>query len=169
MIKRVELPEAGLVRNLLDYDPTTGVFRWKTPALRSNMKIGDVAGRDDPCGYRSIKICGVHFKSHRLAWLLMTGEQPPVHIDHVNGNRADNRWSNLRRATQSENGGNSKVHSAKNSFKGVSRVGGSRTWVARITCQGKAKYLGSFDTPEQAHGAYKKAAVELFGEFARDA
>jgi hypothetical protein len=91
------------------------------------------------------------------------------HVDHVNGNPLDNRRSNIRLATPSQNMMNKKLTKANHSgFKGVSRDPrhAHSRWVANITIQRKQKYLGTFDTKELAHAAYCAAAAELHGEFA---
>lgn len=89
-------------------------------------------------------------------------------IDHEDGDRMNCQRDNLRVATRSQNQGNRKLQSNNTTgFKGVSKFKGRNKWFARITVNGKYNHLGSFDTPEDAHAAYCKAATEHFGEFAR--
>jgi hypothetical protein len=108
--------------------------------------------------------------AHRLAWVLAHGENPPAdkQIDHINKKRDDNRLSNLRLASGTENRINGRL-SPRNStgMRGVYPMRGR--YAARIKClDGRRHFLGSFDTPEQAHHAYMKAAKALHGEFASD-
>ena len=106
------------------------------------------------------------YRAHRLIWLMYHGQWPPQEIDHINGDRADNRIVNLRLATASQNRANSKVYKTNRcGFKGVARTPYGR-WVARIHFE-KTKYLGTFDTPEEAHAAYVRAAQAAHGIFAR--
>ena len=107
------------------------------------------------------------YKAHRLAWLYMTGEWPTGFIDHINGNRADNRYANLRSASRTENLANSTVYRAgKDTPKGVRQVPGGK-WTARIQKNNQPIFLGRFDTADAAAAAYRTAAVNLFGDFAR--
>jgi hypothetical protein len=94
----------------------------------------------------------------------MTGAWPPNDVDHINGVRDDNRWTNLRLATRAENLRNMKAKTNKTGLKGVYLNAGRYT--ARIRHNYTSHYLGRFDTPEEAHAAYRKAADALHGEFA---
>lgn len=161
-------PTAERIRELLDYDRETGWFRWRnTPRKDGPPKR---AGNLTQTGYRRIEIGGCEYREHRLAWLYVYGVWPTQDIDHINGVRDDNRIANLRLATRSQNLGNARRSSAnKSGFKGVSSSG--RKWKALIAIPytGRYRYLGTFDTPEQAHAAYVRAARETYGEFARSA
>jgi hypothetical protein len=163
---------AERLRELLHYDPETGIFTWLTRATvsrRWNTRyVGTTAGSVDCHGYIAIKLIGQLNRAHRLAWLYMTGEWPSNDIDHINGNRADNRLENLRPATRSQNNANSRTQSRNTSgLKGVHKQSRGYTWAARIKINGSQHYLGNFKTPESAHAAYIVAAEKLFGEFAR--
>lgn len=155
------------VKELLHYDPETGAWTQKTRRKGSGLIPGEPAGCIAPSGYLMIGIDYRRYRAHRLAWLWMTGEMP-ANVDHINGNRADNRWGNLRVADQSQNTANSKRSKANTSgFKGVSRHWPSGKWQAGIVKNRRRQYLGLFETPKQAHDAYCVKAKEIYGEFAR--
>jgi hypothetical protein len=150
------------LKTLLDYDPRTGVFRWREG--RSNIAEGDVAGCKRKDGYILIGIDGIVYLAHRLAWLYMQGKWPPRGIDHRNTDKGDNRWRNLRLATTSQNNCNARAR-GKIPFKGVSRK--RNKFKASIWINKKHHWLGCFDTPEEAHVAYCLASKRLHGEFSR--
>lgn len=152
------------VRGLLDYDPETGIFRWKVNRRRARR--GAVAGcLDKVYGYIRVMIDGKSHLAHRLAWIYQVGIFDRE-IDHVNLKRDDNRISNLREADRSQNGSNARIRkNNKSGFKGVTKDRAS--WRAQITHRSKTIKLGSFQTPQEAHAAYCEAAHRLHGEFAR--
>jgi hypothetical protein len=153
------------LRERFFYDPLTGDFAWRSPP--HNCKKGAVTGRTIGNGSREVRFKDSYRSAHRLAWLYMYGQWPDGNLDHINGNRADNRISNLRIATWSQNGANKgRQTNNKSGFKGVCRTrrGG---WQAQIKKDGKVLFLGVHKTPEEAHAAYCKAATKLHGAFAR--
>lgn len=158
---------AERLRELLHYDSETGVFARRVQ--RGGQHSGSVAGtvfrhKNRRTTYIRINIDGVLHLAHRLAWLYVNGERV-AEIDHLDGDGTNNRLSNLRQASRSENGANVAMY--RNNvcgFKGVSAHG--RGWRAEIMKGLKKIYLGTFDTPEKAHAAYCAAAERLFGEFA---
>ena len=157
------------LKEVLEYNPDTGVFTWKK--VNSNrIKVGDVAGcKANNKGYISImiRINKKLYSAHRLAHLYMTGNFPPIDIDHINHNPSDNRWCNLRAATKSQNLANVKMHKDNTTgYKGVSCDKRINKYKAEIRHNGKRITLGYFDTPIEAHAAYKKKAIEICGEFA---
>lgn len=153
------------LRELLHYDAATGIFTRLTRASR-RTRIGAIAGAINDQGYIGINLDGRSYKAHRLAWLYMHGAWPTSFIDHVNGNRADNRICNLREATRSQNLGNSRVaRSGRDLPKGVTRRDGR--FVARIQAQNRSVFLGYFNSADAAADAYRNAATTLFGQFAR--
>ncbi len=163
---------ADRLRELLIYDPATGLFRWRVDRLgyRGNayVKAGQAADHVEAAGYVVIRIDGKRYKAHRLAFLYMTGAFPPDFVDHINGHRADNRWQNLRPATRSQNGGNRGLNTRnKTGVKGVYPEG--KRYRAMIQMNGKQSRLGTFDTIAEAQAAYLKAANDAFGDFARRA
>jgi hypothetical protein len=98
----------------------------------------------------------------------MTGRWAKPTIDHRDGDCTNNRWNNLRRATRSQNNANrSRPRHNTSGYKGASRCRRSGKWLAHIGINGKIIFLGRFETPQEAHAAYLKAARKLFGEFAR--
>ena len=148
------------LKELLDYDPDTGVFRWKI--ARQSRRIGTVAGGTSGNGYRQIMLYGKMYKVHRLAWLFVHGEFPTGDLDHVNRDRQDNRIANLRIASKSENQWNRSLDKDNTSgFMGVSWHKKDKKWRARIQAHKKNRHLGNFDTPEEAHEAYLAAKNEL--------
>jgi hypothetical protein len=154
------------LRELLHYNPETGVFTRKTGSRA--FKVGEEAGYVNTDGYRRLMIEWKRYQAHRLAWLYMTGDWPTKEIDHINGDKSDNRFSNLRQASSAENSRNVKRHVDNASgFKGICFHKYSGRWMARIKTDGKCKSLGYFGTPEEAHTAYRDAALKLHREFAR--
>lgn len=140
------------LKDLLDYNQNTGVFRWRA---RPRVRAGKIAGHTRPDGYIAIRVNWELHLAHRLAWLYMTGEFPKEHIDHINGKTGDNRFSNLREATNSLNMQNQKKATKRNTagLLGVQQNCGGRHQ-AVLTLNGKRHRFGTFDTPEQAHAAY---------------
>jgi hypothetical protein len=155
------------LRELLLYDPDTGHFVWLV-APCNKVVAGSRAGTAKSNGYRQLSIDGVKYREHIVAWFYVTGEWPPYDLDHRNGIRHENYFTNLRCATEWQNTLNRVVRRDNLcGFKGVHKKG-SR-WRARITVNGARLFLGSFNTPEEAHTAYCAAADVHFGEFARHA
>lgn len=154
------------LKELLDYDPHTGVFVWNVATGR-RVKPGSVAGHRKRDGYIRIRIDGEPYRAHRLAFVFMTGECPEF-IDHINGDTSDNRIGNLRECTVAQNQHNQKPQKGRSSkFKGVSWAKRDRRWTSAIKAYGIRKHLGSFTSEIDAAMAYDKAASELFGDFAK--
>jgi hypothetical protein len=154
---------AARLREILNYCPETGVWTWiKTENFR--LKPGSIAGRTDRDGYREISIGKRHYRSGRLAFLYMLGEWPPrdMHVDHIDHCPSNDRWTNLRLATQSQNQANTRRRTSSG-LKGVKFRDGK--WLATISVNNKKKHLGSFINPSDAHAAYVAAGRELHGEF----
>lgn len=168
---------AEMARELLNYDPDTGEFRWKprTAALfaksyhtaehncavwnklYSGGVVGYVSKRD---GYRRVSIFDTRYLLHRLAWLISLGTWPSSEIDHINGKRDDNRLENLREATPAENSQN-RSHKSVRGLLGASWFKRDNNWRATIKINKKWTYLGYFDTEQEAHEAY--LAAKRFG------
>ena len=166
-----QLVDAKTLRSVVSYDPSTGVFTWlprdENKWWNANY-AGKRAGSLDRKGYLRILYNYRPYLAHRLAFLYMTGSFPKDAVDHRDGDRANNRWSNLRPATETENHRNRK-RSIRNStgFKGVSWCNTKKRFRAAIKDDDKARHLGYFRAAEEAAEAYRKAAVAAFGEFAR--
>lgn len=165
MTKAKELPDINRIKELLHYNPLTGVFTWKDPGKGIKEK-GAVAGCVNKLhGYTCLNIDGKKYRAHRLAFVYMTGECPPE-VDHKNRNRSDNRWVNLREATRSQNNVNSKLrNNNKSGFRGVCWCKNTQKWKATINVGGNQKWLGRHSTMEKAFEAYRFAAIELYGDF----
>jgi hypothetical protein len=164
----------GLTRKFLNeilrYDPSTGTLynRYRPEKSSywnkrfSNKKTGGLHSY----GGIGVWVDGVLYQAHCLIWIMMTGEHPSPEIDHIDGDRANNRWKNLRIVMHAENMKNQKPRngSPHKGAKWNKRMG---RWQAAITVNYKRLHLGTFDTAEEAHGVYCKAAKKLHGKFAR--
>jgi hypothetical protein len=160
--------EIERLRQLLNYEPTTGVFTRRL-AIGRRSKVGDVAGYVDRShGYVSLSVDGREYYAHVLAVAYVTGEWPAPHtVDHRNRKRSDNRWSNLRRCVRKTNNRNlSKQVRRTSTLKGVTWHKGGQKWMAQIHADGKRQYLGLFEDERKAHEAYAVAAAKLHGDFA---
>lgn len=164
------------LKELVHYCPDLGLFWWKERPVRTredrifNTKYaGQIAGNRSSHGYGRIGVYGTRYYVHRLAWFYMTGEWPAEDVDHANGWKLDNAFTNLRSASRSQNMANRPANSNNTTgFKGVfKRKNG--TFSAQIGINKSKEPLGTFDTPEEASEAYTKRAHELYGEFARSA
>lgn len=158
------------LRELLRYDPETGDLIWRAPrvALGGGAKPGDVAGYVSGDGYIRVSVDNRRYLAHRLAWFWMLGIWPVGTVDHRNRKKSDNRWDNLREATYSQNGVNRHRTRKHPLPRGVYPVDGSSRFNAKIGINRKVLCLGTFDTPEQAHAAYLRAATSKYGAFLPD-
>ena len=155
------------LKGILSYDPATGVFVWIANVSKS-VRRGDEAGHMAASGYRLIRINGIRYRAHRLAWLYVHGKWPAAFLDHRNNIFFDNRIENLREATKQQNAQNQGVSSNnKSGFKGVSFNKRTRRWLSQIRYGGRSNFLGYFLTPEAAHAAYAAAAQKHHQEFTR--
>lgn len=154
------------LKERVDYDPSTGVFTWRKSG--HGKFAGDVAGKKNQKGRRQISFDGRLYCANRLAFLWMTGRSPKHLIDHKDIDPTNDRWDNLRESTHSQNLANMRL-SPRNTtgFKGVSFHKRQKKYCAHIRHNNLLIHLGSFDSPEQAHEAYKVKAEEIFGAFAR--
>jgi hypothetical protein len=147
------------LKSLLTYDPDTGEFRWAVDQ-GSRGKLGDVAGTFTAKGYRYIRIARRGYMAHRLAWLYMTGNWPAAQVDHINRLKHDNRWVNLRAATNVENAQNQPVRCTNRSgVTGVHYYPRYKKWCASIRANRKRVFLGYFDKKDDAVAARKAAEI----------
>ena len=154
------------IAEYFSYNAETGEIRWRKRPFKARICVGDIAGSIYRTGYRMTSIGGRRIKVARLAWFLYYGRWPGGLIDHRNHIRTDDRISNLREATSSQNNGNQSLLKRNTSgFKGVSKTYNGK-WAAYIRLPVGNKRIGTFETPELAHEAYRLAAELRFGEFA---
>jgi hypothetical protein len=151
-----------LVQQLFFYEEETGKLFWKIKPSGPVNK-GDEAGRITSNGYRQIRIFNSAYVAHRIVWLYINGNWPKNYIDHINGDRLDNRISNLREVTKQENNQNllKAQKNNKSNFLGVSWNPKGKKWRAQICVDNKKIYLGLHETPELAHAAYLDAKRKL--------
>jgi hypothetical protein len=146
------------LKELLNYDPATGVFTWRIP-VRANVKAGQRAGSIHPKGYVIISVDKRLTKAHRLAWLYVHGEMPPAELDHINRIPNDNRIANLRLADRYINTQNTGLQKNNTSgYRGVTWHKSQQKWRARISIQGKMNELGYFHSKEDAAKRYEEVA-----------
>ena len=171
----VQLPDIETLLSLFDYSPETGVLRWRPrPVIRYDDRAwntkyaGREAGYLSVRGYRVVDIARATYKVHRVVYKIVTREEPPAQIDHINGDYSDNRIENLRPATPSQNCANKPVQ--RNSTTGVKGVSFDRRrglFMARVQFMGQSYYAGLFKTLEAAKAARDSKARQLHGEFFR--
>lgn len=150
------------LRELLHYDPLTGVFT-RLVRTSNRINVGDIADAKSADGHIQFWVDGKLHYGHRLAWFYMTGSCPPEIVDHEDTDPSNNRWLNLRDGSNGINQENHRV-AFKKDFDaplGVHWSKAKQKWVAQIGHEGKTKHLGYFDDPFVAHQAYLKAKREL--------
>lgn len=150
-----------VVRELLEYIPDTGTLLQKK--ARPKVKVGAIAGAVTPYGYRYIQINGRKYAAHRLVWLIETGAMPVGELDHIDGNKLNNRITNLRIVTRKQNCENKGAQ--KNNqlgLRGVSFNTRLKKYVAQIQHNGVNLHLGVFVDPQDARAAYIEAQKKLF-------
>jgi len=165
---------AAQVRELLAYDPDTGAFTWKRRPVRqyrdkglNTRYAGKPTGRANASGHIVIGVMLKLYYAHRLAWLIMTGEWPEKDIDHIDGDPANNVWSNLRTVTKAQNNRafSKDRKRVRDLPRGVYPNGSGYT--SHTTHKGKFHYIGQFRTPEEAHRAFRRKRNELCGELSQ--
>lgn len=173
MSKRKKYPDPEYLREILTYCGSTGVLRWnmsdiKTEKWNSRYSGSIALNSIEPTGYLRGTIDGSQYKSHLIAWAIYYGKYPEGEIDHINGDKSDNRIVNLREATRSQNQINIGLRKSNTSgYKGASWKKRNGKWQAQIQINGKTKYLGLHDTAEKAHEAYTLASLKYHGKFGR--
>lgn len=150
------------LKELLHYDPDTGVFTWKVS--RGGVKAGSEAGsvhKHRLTHYRVVHIDDAQYKAHRLAWLYVTGKLPDGQIDHQDGNGLHNWIKNLRDVNNRQNARNARLNNRNTSgFVGVFFDNACRKWRAQIRTESGQKHLGLFTDIEDAIDARKAANIE---------
>jgi len=175
-----DLPAPELLRKLLRYEPETGKLFWRKRSLELLPEAANpvqwnarYAGKEaftytQSNGYVRGAIFNRSYLKHRIIWVLVTGRWPEHEVDHINGNRSDNRWCNLREANSRQNKWNSaRQKNSTSGFKGVSWHKSCGQWRATISDHGKHKHLGYFPTPQAAYAAYQKEAKRIHGAYAK--
>lgn len=153
-----------LVKEYVEYDPDIGSFIWIK--RRRRVTVGMAAGSVNAHGYLHIRFNGQFLKAHRVAWFLFYGVWPDQMLDHINGERADNRIANLRLATPTQNSANRGANVGTGKLKGTRFQKGK--WEAYVGINGRFQYLGRYPTELEAHAAHVAASKETYGEFARE-
>ena len=152
---------AERLRELVTYDPETGIFRWRFG--RPGCRAGDKCGRVSHLGYAEIGIDGKLRRANRLAVLYMTGKWPDGIVDHINRDRADNRWSNLRVGSHQQNCWNV---GPRGVVKGISWDKAKSKWLAQARIDGVKKNLGRYACIGAAIKAHRSAVRAAHGDFA---
>lgn len=154
------------LKQILNYDSNSGCFTYKISPT-NGIYVGDIAGcLHKSTGYRRIIIKQVQYRMHRLAWLYVYGKFPEEYIDHINGDKSDNRICNLREATNQQNQLNrGKAKTNSTGFKCVSFSNNKLKYRVKFTFN-KIRYnLGTFDYAKDANNAYENFVKNLHGEF----
>jgi len=150
------------LKHYIRYEPFTGQFFWRVSPGRGHP-VGKETGKSYLNSYKIVSLRGKNFLAHRVAWLIYYGSWPEGIIDHVNGDKSDNRIENLREASRSQNMANRGPRKGRK-YKGVSKK--RNRFQAYITKGGERKHLGWFDCEHEAAKAYNIAAKILHGDYA---
>lgn len=158
-------PPKERLHELFSYDARAGLLCWQQPG--PGRTIGRPAGRVDTSSYRRVMIDYTSYQHHRLVWTYHNEDPCSMLVDHINGDRRDDRIENLRLATDSQNRRNSGMFCSNTSgYKGVTWDKNWKKWKAYIYVKNRRIHLGAFNTPEEAAAAYAIAAQQHHGEFA---
>lgn len=165
-------PSPENVRDVFDYEASTGLLKWKyregsEHKFFNTRFAGNVVGTDHG-DYLTVHYLGANYYLHRIVWKIMTGRDPNGYVDHIDGDGRNNRWENLRDVSHNQNMWNAKLfHNNTSGYRGVSFIKSHQKWRAAISVSGKKRHLGYFRTPELAHAAFKDATSKMRDEFAR--
>ena len=164
-MKPAQLPSAEYLHSRLTYDAATGALSWRHNAAYPQCWNSKWAGRGAFTaqfqGYRTGRLDGKQYLAHRLIWAFCTGSWPTQQIDHINGDRSDNRIANLREVSNTDNARNASL--SANNTSGTTGVWLDKRrnrWCAEIKINRRKVHLGSYATPEEAAQARKKAEHE---------
>lgn len=163
---RKPMPSAEELRQLIHYNPDTGVLTSKV--TRKGLVKGQIMGCDSPHRYLLIRFKGPQYIAHRLIYRIVTGiDLGQQEIDHINGNTKDNRWSNLRVVERLENTWNTRKSKNNTSgVKGIDWVKNRSRWRARVAYNNKTFTLGLFSSIDDAVEAIAALREKLHAEFA---
>lgn len=154
------------LRELFTLDAESGVL-YRKVRTSNRIRVGDVVGSPTSNGYLAVCVDGKRFLVHRVVFAIHYGRWP-LGVDHVNGNRTDNRPKNLREANHSQNALNAAAHCDSSSgVKGVSWFAQTRKWQAKSSIGGRQKHIGFFDDIKDAESAVKAFREKHHGEFSR--
>jgi hypothetical protein len=181
MVKNYRNITASVLAEVFDYDANTGALRWRhRPAshfanlhgqrIFNAQHAGRVASWTSSNGYLNcrFKFAGREFTVgvHRIAFCLQTGRWPTDEVDHIDGNKANNVWANLREATRQQNARNSSLRDDNEvGLKWVKKEKRTGRFVARATVGGEHVHFGTFDTPDEAHQRAKQSLSGVYREF----
>lgn len=150
------------LKQILHYDPETGVFRWKLVMANNRNKIWGIAGSINQ-GYVRIRLKNKTYECHRLAFLYVTGFWPENDVDHIDGCRSNNKWENLRQATRKQNCENIKLRKNNTSgYRGVVWHKATGKWSAMVRHNKKAIWLGLYEDVKEAAIVAAAKRSELF-------
>ena len=155
------------LKHWLWYEPETGIFRWRYGTRNKTKKPWDVAGCKSNTGYVHITLKNKTYRAHRLAWMYMTGNEPDALIDHVNQDKTDNRWSNLRTANAKQNQWNTAIRiDNKSGIKGIHFCKTWERWIASVRVNGVRHHIGRYENLNEATSAVIEFRKKHHGEYA---
>lgn len=159
-------PTVERLNELFEYDNETGALRRKTIVRGARNGVGGVAGSVHKTGYVHLTVDRYRTLAHRVIWAICNNAWPELEIDHVNGNPSDNRIENLRCVTHAVNMKNITKPQRNNTtgYLGVTKPKDCKRYLAQISTGRKSRSIGYFDTPEQAHAAYKEAQSKAISD-----
>jgi len=163
-MKKIQLPSQKRLKELFTYNKSTGKLYYKI-STKHSINVGDIAGCLGSHNYLQIKINRKSYLVHRIIWKLIHNEEPNI-IDHIDGNKLNNRIKNLRSVTQTANlcNRNKPKKNSKSGYIGVSWHIRANRWQANINVNSKDTHLGLFDTAEEASVVYQEAKAKRDAE-----
>jgi hypothetical protein len=165
-LPKVEITSERL-NELFTYSVVTGQLIRKV-TINYKALAGQLVDFKHNAGYSSVAVDGVRLLVHRVIWCMVTGSWPTEILDHIDGNRSNNIWTNLRSATRAENNRNGLGwQKSKSGLKGVYPAKAANRWEAKITVNSKSKSLGTYDSIHEAKEAYNRAAIYHYRDFAK--
>lgn len=165
-LNRKPLPSVFDLTSVLRYDHESGKLWWRSKGTARSTGLEYPAGHLENTGYIAVVVFGMKYASHRLIWKMITGKDPEFDLDHIDGNKTNNRISNLREASRIQNRQNARI--PKNNSTGIKGVGWNvmeRKWVARIQSNHEKFFLGYFKSKTDAESAVREKRRELHKQF----